>query len=76
MASNVISQWFINNNIMCIVLTSDHLFVSWHRYLVGPEDFTFENNRISFPSEQNNGHLIQKAVTFERRGIFTVPTIK
>ena len=50
MASNVINRWFINYKpsiileattlaIMYLVLTSDHLFVSWHRYQVGCEEF-------------------------------------
>ena len=60
--------------IMCLVLTSNHLFVSWHHYQVSPEDFILKNNQISFPRGQtNNGHLIEKAITFERRGI---PTFK
>ena len=46
MASNVINRWFINYKpsiileaitlaIMYLVLTGDHLFVSWHCYQVG-----------------------------------------
>ena len=49
MASNVINQWFINYKpliileaimlaIMYLVLTSDHLFVSWHHYQVTVPD--------------------------------------
>ena len=50
MASNVINQWFINYKpsiilegntlpIMSLVLTNDHLFVLWHPYHVGCEEF-------------------------------------
>ena len=49
MASNVINRWFINYKpssileaitlaIMYLLLTSNHLFISWHRYQVACED--------------------------------------
>ena len=50
MASNEMNRWFINYKpsitleaitlgIMYLVLTSDHLFILWHRYQVGCEEF-------------------------------------
>ena len=50
MASNIINRWFINYKpsiiletitlaIVYLVLTSNHLLVSWHRYQVGYEEF-------------------------------------
>ena len=60
MASNVINQRFINYKpsiileaillaIMYVVLTSDHLFVSWHCYQVGCEEFHTRKQSNQFP---------------------------
>ena len=60
MVSNVISQWLINYKrlitleaimlaIMYLVLTSDYLFVLWHRYRVGCEEFHTQKQLNQFP---------------------------
>ena len=60
MASKVINRWFIKHKplitieaitlaIMDLVLTSDHVFVSWHRYQVGCEGFHTQKQLNQFP---------------------------
>ena len=60
MASNVINGWFINYKqsitleaitlaIIYLVFTSNHLFVSWHRYQVGCEEFYTRKQSNQFP---------------------------
>ena len=83
--TNVINQWFINYKpliileavtltIMYLVLTSDHLFVLWHCYQVDCEELHARKQSNQFPMRTKNGHLIEKGITFELQGIFTIPT--
>ena len=60
--------------IMYLVLTSNHLFVSWHCYQVGCEDIHTQKQLSQFPMRTKHGHLIEKVITFELQGIFTIPT--
>ena len=60
MASNVINRWFKNYRpsillkaitlaMMYLILTSNHLFVLWHRYQVGCEEFHNRKQSNQFP---------------------------
>ena len=85
MASNVINQWFINYKpliileaitlaIMYLVLTSDHLFVSLHRYQVVCEEFHARKQSNQFSVKTKQWAFNRKAITFKLQGIFTIPT--
>ena len=78
MASNVINRWFIKYKpliileaitlaIMYLVLTSDHLFVSWHRYQVGCEEFHTRKQSNRFPKQwafNRKGHNFRTTRNF------------
>ena len=77
MASNVINQWFINYKpstileaimltIMYLVLTSDHLFISWHCYQLDPVEFHTRKQSNQFPMRTKQWAFNRKAITFER----------
>ena len=71
MASNVINQWFtykpsvilvvITPAIMYLVLTSHHLFILWHHYQVGCEEFHNRKQWNQFP-------MRTKQWAFNRKG--------
>ena len=86
MASNVINQCFINYKpliileaitlaIMYLVLTSDHLSVSWHRYQVGCEEFHARKQSNQFPVRTKQWVFNRKGHNFRTTGKFHYPHI-
>ena len=82
MASNVINRWSINYKpsiileaitlaIMYLVIASDHLFVLWHPYQVGCEEFHTRKQSDQFPMRTKQWGFNRKL-----QGIFTIPTFK
>ena len=62
---------------MYLVFTSDHLFVLWHHYQVGYEEFHTRyqsNHAVSHENKIMDIKLIEKAITFKLQGIFTILT--
>ena len=66
-------------DIMYLVLTSNnyYLFVSWHHYQVGCEEFHTQKHSNQFPmrTKQWALFLMEKAITFELQGIFIISHI-
>ena len=85
MASNVINQWFINFKpliileaimlaIKYLVLTSDHLFVLWHRYQVSCEELHARKQLNQFPMRTKQWAFNRKGHNFRTTKNFTIPT--
>ena len=75
MASNVINQWLINYKpsiileaimlaIMYLVLTNDHIFISWHRYQVVCEEFHTRKQSNQFSMRTNQWAFNRKGHNF------------
>ena len=86
MISNVINWWFINYKpsiileaimlaVMYLVLSSDHLLVSWHRYQVSCEKFHTFKQLNQFPMRTKQWAFNRKGHNFLTTMNFHYPQI-